>query len=201
MNSQVQISNSEINQPNQPQFNPQGCVVQTHERQESSTVLNDATYVVQTSNLVPSSQLQPTVTNVYVQPDSSANLQNQPVHPTTFFYRPPSDFYHYYVICKEISKDSVGDLLNKLLRESNVQPNENECIFYYQQQYDNRLYQVSCEIVSPLVINNCLNKNFLGVEFQQNMEQEKLVFTFNQKEYLEGHLKKYLSQYVLKIRN
>ncbi|GBC07913.1 hypothetical protein RclHR1_07790005 [Rhizophagus clarus] len=201
MNSQVQISNSEINQPNQPQFNSQNCVVQSHERQENSTVPTDASYVVQTSNLVPSVQLQPTVTNVYVQPDSSANLQIQPVHPTTFFYRPPSDFYHYYVICREISKDSVGDLLNKLLRESNVQPNENECIFYYQQQYDNRLYQVSCEIVSPLVINNCLNKNFLSIEFQQNMEQEKLVFTFDQKEYLEGHLKKYLSQYVLEIRN
>ncbi|CAG8775148.1 11684_t:CDS:1, partial [Rhizophagus irregularis] len=79
----------------------------------------------------------------------------------------------------------------------NVQSNENEGIFYYQQQYNNQLYQVSYEIVSPLLVNNCLNKNFLGIEFQQNMEQEHIVLTFGQKEYLECHLKKYLSQYLL----
>jgi hypothetical protein len=130
---------------------------------------------------------------------------NQPslisTHPTTFFYRPPNDYYHYHVICKEIPNDSVEYLLNKLLKESNVQSNENECIFYYRQQYNNRFYQVSCEIVSPLVINNCLSKNFLGIEFQQNMEQENLMLTFDQKECLEYHLKKYLSQYVLEIKN
>ncbi|CAB4379205.1 unnamed protein product [Rhizophagus irregularis] len=97
------------------------------------------------------------------------------IHPTTFFFRPPNDFYHYHVICEEISNDT--------------------------QQYDNRIYQVSCGIVSPLMINNCLSKNFLGIEFQQNMEQEHLVLTFGQKEYLECHLKKYLSQYVLEIKN
>ncbi|PKC01151.1 hypothetical protein RhiirA5_365170 [Rhizophagus irregularis] len=125
-------------------------------------------------------------------------------HPTTFFFRPPNDFYHYHVICEEISNDTVEYLLNKLnklLKESNVQSNENECIFYYQQQYDNRIYKVSCGIVSPLVINNCLSKNFLGIEFQQNMEQEHLMLTLGQKEYLERHLKKYLSQYVLEIKN
>ncbi|GBB94509.1 hypothetical protein RclHR1_02370009 [Rhizophagus clarus] len=190
MASQVQTSNSES------KYNSQDYAVQSFERQETSTALNDVTYAVQSLNLVPSFQFQQTVTNAHVQLDS---LQIQPVHPTTFFYRPPND-YHYYVICKEISNDSVGNLLNKLLKESN-ETNENECIFYYQQQYDNRLYQVSCQIVSPLEINNCLSKNFLGVEFQQNMEQEKLVFTFDQKEYLEGHLKKYLSQYVLENKN
>ncbi|GES78461.1 hypothetical protein GLOIN_2v1780507 [Rhizophagus clarus] len=121
-------------------------------------------------------------------------------HPTTFFYRPPNDFYHYHVTCKEISNDTVEHLLNKLLKESNVQSNENKYIFYYRKQYNNRFYQVSCEIVSPLVINNCLSKNFLGIEFQQNMEQENLTLTFDQKEYLEYHLKKYLIQYVLEIK-
>ncbi|CAB4408822.1 unnamed protein product [Rhizophagus irregularis] len=141
--------------------------------------------------------------NSQVQISNSNN--NQPslifTHPTTFYYRPPNDCYHYRVICKEISNDTVEYLLNKLSKESNVQPNENESIFYYQQQYNNQFYQISCEIVSPLMINNCLSKNFLGIEFQQNMEQENLVLNFDQKEHLKCHLKKYLSQYVLEIKN
>ena len=79
------------------------------------------------------------------------------------------------------------------MKENNIQSNENECIFYYQQQYDTRFYQVSCEIVSPILINNCLNKNFLGIELRRDMENEKLAFTFNQKENLEYCLKQYLS--------
>ncbi|RIA91347.1 hypothetical protein C1645_805239 [Glomus cerebriforme] len=118
------------------------------------------------------------------------------VHPNIFFYRPPNGFCHYYVNCKEISYDTVTYLLNKL-KECNIQSNENEFIFYYQQQYDKRFYELSCEIVSPLLIDNCLNKNFLGIELQQNAAQEHLSFTFGQKENLEHHLKQYLSQYLL----
>ncbi|PKY48053.1 hypothetical protein RhiirA4_463504 [Rhizophagus irregularis] len=107
--------------------------------------------------------------NSQVQISNSNN--NQPslifTHPTTFYYRPPNDCYHYRVICKEISNDTVEYLLNKLSKESNVQPNENE----------------------------------IGIEFQQNMEQENLVLNFDQKENLKCHLKKYLSQYVLEIKN
>ena len=73
---------------------------------------------------------------------------------------------------------------------NHIQFNENECIFYYKQQSDNQFYQVSCEIVSPLLVNDCLNKNIHRIELQQqNMEQERLVFTFDQKENLEYQLK------------
>ena len=88
--------------------------------------------------------------------------------------------------------------MNKSLKENNIQSNKKECIFYHQQQCNNRLYQVSCEIASPLLINNYLNKNLLGIEFQrQNMEQENLEFTFDQKENLEIHLLQYLNNYLL----
>ena len=116
--------------------------------------------------------------------------------PTDFFYQPSNDFCHYYVDCKEICYDTVTYLLNKSLKENNIQSNENECIFYYQQQSDTRFYQVSCEIVSPLLIDNCLNKNFLGITLQ-NAEQEHLAFTFDQKENLKVCLKQYLSQHLL----
>ncbi|CAB4393624.1 unnamed protein product [Rhizophagus irregularis] len=193
MNSQGQFSDSGNNQHPfiSASYNLQDTPVSSHEKQESSTT------PCENVSQSPYFQSQPTVNNLCVQPDSSANLKTQPVHPTIFFFRPPNDYYHYHVICKEISNDIVAYLLNKSLKERSVQPNENECIFYYQQQCNNRLYQVSCEIVSPLLVNNCLSKNFLGVEFQQNMEQEHIVLTFDQKEYLECHLKKYLSQYLL----
>ncbi|RGB33394.1 hypothetical protein C1646_669376 [Rhizophagus diaphanus] len=194
MNSQGQFTDSENNQNPliSTGFNPQDTPVSFHERQESSITPSE-TYITQP----PDSRLQPTVTNAYVQPDSSAILRTQPVHPTDFFFRPPNDYYHYHVVCKEISNDIVAYLLNKSLKEHKVQSNENEGIFYYQQQYNNQLYELSYEIVSPLLVNNCLNKNFLGFEFQQNMEQERIVLTFDQREHLECHLKKYLSQYLL----
>ena len=121
-----------------------------------------------------------------------------PVHPITFYYRPPNDFCHYYVDCKEISYDAVIYLLNKSLKVSDVQSNEYECIIYYHQQHDNRVYRISCEIASPRLINNCLNKNFLGIELQQWAGQENLAFTLDQKENLEFYLSQYLSNYLLK---
>ncbi|PKC67638.1 hypothetical protein RhiirA1_509142 [Rhizophagus irregularis] len=175
MNSQGQFSNSENNQNPliSASFNLQNTPVSSNERQESPTAPSE-TYMTQSLDI----QSQPIVANAYVQSDSSVYLQIQPVYPTIFFFRPPNDFYHYYIKCEEISNDTVAYLLNKSLKERNVQSNENQCIFYYQQQYNNRLYQVSCEIVSPFLVNNCLNKNILGVEFQQNMEQEHIVLTF-----------------------
>ncbi|CAB4374311.1 unnamed protein product [Rhizophagus irregularis] len=140
--------------------------------------------------------IHPQYDNTQTSPQQQTTLATTPFHPTTFFYRPPNEFCHYYINCKEICYDTVTYLLNKSLKENNVQSNENECIFYYKQQHDARLYQVSCEIVSPLLINNCLNKNFLGFEFQ-NSEQEHLVFTINQKENLEYYLNQYLSLHLL----
>ncbi|CAB4494073.1 hypothetical protein RhiirA1_471140 [Rhizophagus irregularis] len=142
--------------------------------------------------------VQPQYDNTQTSPQQTlqTTLATTSFHSTIFFYRPPNDFCHYYVNCKEICYDTVTYLLNKSLKENNVQSNENECIFYHKQQHDARFYQVSCEIVSPLLINNCLNKNFLGFELQ-NSEQEHLVFTINQKENLEYYLKQYLSLHLL----
>ena len=114
------------------------------------------------------------------------------MHPAVFFYRAPNDIYHYNVKCKEIT-------ISYLLNNSNEhnQTNENEHIFFYQQRLDNRLYQITCEIVSPSSITNYLNENIYGIQLQQNMEQEQLSFTTEQRPYLEFHLTQYLSNYVL----
>ncbi|PKY55225.1 hypothetical protein RhiirA4_73727 [Rhizophagus irregularis] len=135
--------------------------------------------------------------NRQTETDVANSSHPQRIHPSVFFYRPPTDFYHYLIECNEISHDATVSLLNKLLKENNVKSKENEHFFIYQQKYDDRFYQISCEIISPLIVNNCLSKNFLGVELQQNMEQECLAFTVDQKKYLEHHLMQYLSQYIL----
>ncbi|RIA91350.1 hypothetical protein C1645_805241 [Glomus cerebriforme] len=198
-----QFSAGSENNKSSPYY-PQDNVVSSvpsHDRQESSTsstAPNNA-YYVQSHNLVPNFQLQQTVINTHVQASSSNNIQIQIDHPIAFFFQPPSDFYHYYVNCKEISYDTIAYLLTKTFKNSkerNIQFKENEYIFVYRQRYD-QFYQISCEIVSPLLVNNCLNKNFLGIELQQDAAQENLSFTSDQKENLEYHLKQYLSQYLL----
>src|SRR3954469_26061873 len=119
-------------------------------------------------------------------------------HPFVFFYRPSNEFCQYYVNCRETSYSTVTCLVNKSLKGHNIQSNENECVIYYPQQYDNKVYQITCQIASPSLVNNCLNKNFLGIELQQqNLEQENLTFTLDQKENLETHLLQYLSNYLL----
>jgi len=139
----------------------------------------------------------PSQHNILLPTNSSAN--SRPVHPAVFIYRPPSDFYHYRINCNEISYDTIACLLKKLYNdhENIMQFKDDEYIFFYRQEYDNRFYKITCEIVSPLLVNKCLSKSLLGIEFEQNMEQEQLSFTFDQKEFLELHLKNYLSQYIL----
>ena len=128
----------------------------------------------------------------------SPSLQQNPIqfiHPTKFFYRPLNDFCHYYVNCEIISHDNLEHLLNKL-KEQNIQSNENECIFYYSQQYNDQFYQISCEIVSPILVSNCLNEKY-GISLRYEEIDEHLTFKLGQKENLELHLKQHLSQYLL----
>ncbi|CAB4440397.1 unnamed protein product [Rhizophagus irregularis] len=115
--------------------------------------------------------------------------------PNIFYYKPPNDLYHYHISCKEVPYNTIISLLNN--NEFSIQTNEYEYIFYYQQQYDNRFYKIICEIISPSSITDYLNKNIHGHEIGQNMEQERLVFTFDQKENIKFHLTQYLSQYLL----
>ena len=83
----------------------------------------------------PQQIFQPSITNT----QTSYGNSILPVHPTAFFYRPSNDFRHYYISCKEIevSYDTIGCLLNKTLKGHNN--NKKECIFYHQQQCNNRL--------------------------------------------------------------
>ena len=130
------------------------------------------------------------VNNVIYNPIND-NSQIQPVHPNVFFYRPPNHFYHYRVSCEEISCDAIEGLLNVRV----TQHRGDEYIFFYQQRCDNKFYRILCEIAPPLLVNDCLNNNFLGIDLQnQNMEQERLTFTADQKEDLKYYLKKYLSR-------
>ncbi|RIA79967.1 hypothetical protein C1645_839537 [Glomus cerebriforme] len=123
----------------------------------------------------------------------STNSQNQNP-PTVFYYQPPNDYYHYHINCKKISCNDVISLLDN--KEFNIQLNEHN--FYLLQRYDNQIYQISCEVVSPYSITYYLNKNIYSNEIVQNsIVQEKLEFSFKWKENIEFHLTQYLSQFDL----
>ena len=161
-----------------PQFSTQSQQYDAHPQQSTA----------QSQQLIPPTQFA----------TQSLPFQQNPipfVHPTAFFFRPFNDFCHYYVNCESISYDNVAHLLNKL-KEQNIQSNENECIFYYKQQYNDQFYQISCEIVSPILVSNCLNEKF-GIGLQYEEIGEHLTFKLGQKENLELHLKQHLSQYLL----
>ena len=159
---------------------------------------NEDVYHVTAQSRSPSQQA--VVINTLEQINVNPQNQLQPAHPTVFFYRLPNEFCHYYVNCEEISYDAIESLLKKLFndKESTTQFKDDEYIFIYQQKSNNRFYKVSCKIVSPHFVNYWLNKSILEYELeQQNTEQEHLSFTFDQKEYLEHHLKQHLSQHLL----
>ncbi|PKC00595.1 hypothetical protein RhiirA5_427941 [Rhizophagus irregularis] len=77
-------------------------------------------------NLTSENTLHVTTTDAVHPSTQTPQLTTIPLHPTTFFFRPPNDFCHYYVNCKEICYDTVTYLLNKPPKEHNVQSNENE---------------------------------------------------------------------------
>lgn len=113
----------------------------------------------------------------------SQDKAQRAVHRNKFFYRPYNDFFNYHIKCEKVSLQ----LLN-----NSMQPKANEYIFYYQQQYNNQIYQILCEIVSP----SYLNKKFYGIEIEPNMEQKQFVFTSDQQENLKFYLSQYLGNYL-----
>ncbi|CAG8596845.1 4502_t:CDS:1 [Funneliformis mosseae] len=204
-NSQIQIPNSESFSPS---YNltyyavSQGnnnLIVSSQSNLEQVTESSTASsenmcHVVSTPSQADSMQsapsYQPSQTNSFGNP----TIQRQPVHPNTFIYRPPNEYCQYHVICEKIS----NDLIIKLLRKENIMRlKQNEYVFFYQQQCNDQIYQVSCEIISPSFINNYLNKNIHGIEIEQNMGQEQLALTFDQGKSLELHLLQYLNNFSL----
>jgi hypothetical protein len=120
----------------------------------------------------------------------------KPMHPNIFYYLPPNDYNHYDVCCKAISYDNIIHLLNHSSNKDQL--HEKVYHFFYRQQYNDQFYQVMYEMVSPILINNYLNRNIHGNhEIDQSVENERLVITLKQKENIEFHLKQYLSQYLL----
>ncbi|GBB85689.1 hypothetical protein RclHR1_12170002 [Rhizophagus clarus] len=111
--------------------------------------------------------------------------------PIKFIYRPPNDLCIYHIKCEEISVQLLNDNV------SNINFDQNVYLFYYQQQSNNRIYQIVCEIISPSFIVNFLNKTIYGIEIEQNIEREELTFKFDQKENLKFYLTQYLNRFSL----
>ena len=83
---------------------------------------------------------------------SSDNPNSQLVFMTkySFFDKVPNDPQIYHISCIEITLDDC------LYCQHNVYPN-NLSVFYYQQPYSRKIYQIICEMVSDNFILNLLN--------------------------------------------
>ncbi|RIA86166.1 hypothetical protein C1645_829702 [Glomus cerebriforme] len=180
---------------NAPQFLPSyylslQTIAQSPTGQVSNENVNNLNFVQQNSHSSNqdcnfksfSIQLPQKTFQTSVQTNSFVDPRNHYVH--KFFFQPSNDLINYHIKCEKIS-------LHQLLNNS-TQFKESEYIFYYQQQSNNQIYQISCEIAS----SNYLNKNFYGIEIKQIMEQE-LAFTPDQKENLRCHLTRYLIRHLL----
>ncbi|CAG8695551.1 5160_t:CDS:1 [Funneliformis caledonium] len=204
-NSQIQIFNSENFPPslipiyhavsqdnNNISISSQSNLEQITESSAASSenICHVISTPPQANSMQSAPSYQPSQTNSFGNP----TIQRQPVHPNTFIYRPPNEYLQYHVSCEKIS----NDLIIKLLRKENIMHlKQNEYVFFYKQQCNDQIYQVSCEIISPSFINNYLNKNIHGIEIEQNMGQEQLALTFDQGKSLELHLLQYLNNFFL----
>jgi hypothetical protein len=110
-----------------------------------------------------------------------------------FFYQPPNDPCNYHITCKGISFDAITiiQLLNDT-SDGNINSNQNEYIFFYQQQTSGQVYQIACEIVTSLGLNRAV----YGIEIDQNFGQVQSSFTFDQKQNLKLYLVQYLNNYL-----
>jgi hypothetical protein len=119
--------------------------------------------------------------------------------PKKFFYQPYGDFFTYHIKYEKIPDDLIIKLLNQLPYISYItqlKENKNRYTFYYRQIYNNQVFQITCEIVPPSLINSCLNKHFYGIEAEQSIQEQLTIEPF-QKENLKYHLENYLSNVFL----
>ncbi|CAB4443172.1 unnamed protein product [Rhizophagus irregularis] len=66
------------------------------------------------------------------------------------FFSPTNDDCVYKVEFEETSSDIVIKMLNdSLINKENLQINENEVNYFYENKYTNRFYKITCKLVSP----------------------------------------------------
>ncbi|CAB4467037.1 hypothetical protein RhiirA5_378814 [Rhizophagus irregularis] len=179
MNQNYQFPNSgNFPQPIYNNFIPQSSFGQA-----SNTSHMNNNYLTSNQNVIQ-----------HQQPFQQNNFINQqmPVQSDTFmfFCKPPNDPCNYHITCIGIPFDTLT--ITQLLNDSsdgNINSNQNEYTFYYQQKSNGQIYQIICEIVTPFG----LNKTVYGIEIAQSFGQDQSSFTLDQKQNLKLYLIQCLS--------
>ncbi|CAI2183737.1 8682_t:CDS:1 [Funneliformis geosporum] len=141
---------------------------------------------------------------VTVPTTSTFNERASIPHETVFYYRPNNDFQIYLVCCKEIT---LNELISQLLINYLYSPYNNDLysnelfVFYFQHPNGQRIYHVTCEMISHSNIVQYLNSNIYGIELKQSEQQPPLEFSNNHKQNLEFHLKQFLTDYLVSHEN
>ncbi|RGB37073.1 hypothetical protein C1646_695811 [Rhizophagus diaphanus] len=183
MDSTSHLTNQQYNDLNfkAPGYHLFSILTNSYPQQASSANANDMASLHYPCQYDPITSMQPQ--QQIPQTICSQDKAQRVVHYNKLFYRPYNDFLNYHIKCEKVSLQ----LLN-----NSMQPKANEYIFYYQQQNNDQIYQISCEIVSP----NYLNKKIYGIEIEPIMEQKQLVFTSDQQKNLKFYLSQYLGNYL-----
>jgi hypothetical protein len=134
-----------------------------------------------------------------LQHSTSYSTQKPVMSKHSFFYAPLNDFQMYYVICEEISLsfenislmiDTDNDSTHNYVQFGNIYT------FYHKQPEIEKIYRLTCEMVSHTFVFQFLNKTFFGIQFFQN-EYQQQEFSKRHQENLKFHLRKDLIHYLI----
>jgi hypothetical protein len=149
-------------------------------------------------SISPSSYISQPIPYYQVPCTSSSNFSNLKEH--SFFYNTPNDYKFYEINCKEV--EISFELLSAILDGNNNQNHfDNIHEYYFLKVDEKKCYKVTCELISPSLIVQYLNKNIHNIEIKQDIyqqqQQEYLEFSRELKQNLEYYLKDFFIQYLL----
>jgi hypothetical protein len=103
------------------------------------------------------------------------------------FYKPKNDSNFYHVICKKIYYPPNSENLT-----SSDENDEDD----YDYEFFHQDYHVTCKLISDELIEDILNKEIYGRNFDVNDLKRKHLLTLHQKFYLEQNLKQDILYYL-----
>ncbi|RGB34486.1 hypothetical protein C1646_760505 [Rhizophagus diaphanus] len=111
----------------------------------------------------------------------------------SFFYVPYGDFQIYHITCTELSLTFKN--VSQLINNTDNSSINNIYVFYHQQPEIEKIYKVTCEMISHTFIFQFLNKIIYGIQFIQ-CEHQQQEFSNRHQENLKSHLKRNFTHYL-----
>ncbi|CAG8684751.1 3477_t:CDS:1 [Funneliformis mosseae] len=108
----------------------------------------------------------------------------------SFYYEPFNDFQIYLINNKETT---LNELIINTLYPSYNYHNYDIFVFYFQHPNDQKIYKVTCKMISHSTIVQYLNLNIYGLRQNEQLQRQPLEFSNQHKANLEFHLRQFLT--------